>query len=148
MQENEKYEYDFTVGWTKALLEGINENCDNTYASFEKCACFHYTTNNMENIIENFIGNLDGFLDFLSAEWCWIINKSDDNRKIIIDENKNFCVCPVVHRMGNNVPPAICNCSEHFAKKMFSEVTGNQVDVKVIRSFVRDGKSCIYEITL
>lgn len=148
MQENEKYEYDFTVGWTKSLLEGMNENFDNTYEAFEKCACFHYNANNMDDIIKTFKGNLNGFLDFLSQTWGWKINKSDDNKKIVIDENKNFCVCPVVHRMGNNVPPAICNCSEHFAKKMFSEVTDSPVNVKVARSFVRDGKSCVYEINL
>lgn len=148
MQENEKYEYDFTVGWTRALLDGINDNSNNTYASFEKCACFHYSANNMEDIIKKYVGNPDGFLNFLSEAWGWKINKSDDTGKIIIDEGKNFCVCPVVHRMENNVPPVICNCSEHFAQKMFSAVVGNQVNVKVIRSFVRDGKSCIYEITL
>lgn len=148
MQEEEKYEYDFAVGWTKALLQGLNERDNNTYDLFEKCACFHYNANNMDDIIKKYIGNPDGFLEFLSKEWGWKINKSDDNKKIIIDENKDFCVCPVVHRMGNNVPPAICNCSEHFAKKMFSKVTGKQVNVKVIRSFIRDGKSCIYEITL
>ena len=148
MQEEEKYEYDFAIGWTKALLQGLNEWDNNGYDLFEKCACFHYNTNNMDDIIKNYIGNPDGFLEFLSKEWGWKINKSDDNKKIIIDENKNFCVCPVVHRMGNNVPPAICNCSENFAKKMFSKVTCKQVNVRVIRSFVRDGKSCIYEITL
>lgn len=90
MQENEKYEYGFTVGWTQALLESINDNPNNTYASFEKCACFHYSANNMEDMIKKYVGNLDAFLDFISEAWGWKINKSDDNRKIIIDESKNF----------------------------------------------------------
>lgn len=148
MKEEEKYEFDFTVGWTAALLQGLSEHPDNTYDSFENCACFHYNANNMNDIVQNYIGNLDEFLDFLSDTWNWKITKFDDGKKIVIDENKDFCVCPVVHKIRENVPKSICNCSEHFAKKMFSSVTGHPVAVKVIRSIVRDGKPCMYEITL
>lgn len=69
MQEEEKYEFDFTIGWTTALLQGLTEHPDDTYNSFEKCACFHYTSNHMEGIIQNYVGNLDGFLEFLSDTW-------------------------------------------------------------------------------
>ena len=148
MSVEEKYEYDFTVGWTAALLQGMEKYSENTYNSFEKCACFHYSANRMDEIINNYVGNLDCFLDFLSDAWGWKITKSDDNKKIIVDENKDYCVCPVVHQIKDNVPENICYCSEHFAKKMFSAVMGREVKVRVIRSFVRDGRSCVYEITL
>lgn len=92
MQQNEKYEFDFTVGWTAALLQGITEHPDNTYASFERCACFHYKNNNMNDVIQKYIRNLDDFLDFLSKSWGWKITKSSDSKKIVIDENKNFCI--------------------------------------------------------
>lgn len=148
MDKEEIYEFDFTVGWTAALLQGLSEHPDNTYDSFESCACFHYNANSMNDIIRKYTGNLDGFLDFLSDTWGWKITKSDECKKKVIDENKDFCVCPVAHKIGNNVPKVICDCSEHFAKKMFSSVTGCPVKVRIIRSIIRDGKTCMYEITI
>lgn len=140
-------DFNFTIGWTTALLNGMKEHPNNTYNSFENCACFHYDMNNMDLIIQNFKGNLSGFLVFLCDTWGWKVTLCNNEKKIIIDENKDYCVCPVVHEMSENVPENICNCSEHFAKKMFSQVTGSPVNVKVIRSILRDGKSCMYEIT-
>ena len=98
----------------------------------------------MDSIIDNYVGDLYGFVSFLQENWGWTINFSEDGKKIIIDENKDFCVCPVVNTLkqtGNNTPKSLCNCSEQFARNMFSKVVGKEVYAKVIRSIIRDGKS-------
>lgn len=143
MSESASYENDFTFGWVRNLLSGMEEPI-----FFEKCAEYHYNCNQMDEVIQKYIGDLAGFLAFLEKEWGWKTRITEDGTKIIIDENKDFCVCPVVNALKENIPYSICYCSECFAKKMISKVIGREVEAKVIRSVIRDGKSCMYEIML
>lgn len=147
MNDMENYETEFMAGWTGELIKAL-EDCGDKNNFFGGCADYHYHQNRMEDILKNYKENLEGFLQFLEREWGWIIHISKDKTVITIDENKEECVCPVVHAMEGKVSGIICCCSEKFAQKMFSVVTGKNVQAKVIRSVIRDGKSCIYEIRL
>lgn len=141
---------EFSLAWQSNLLKAIDEGKTGK-ETFTYCAKYHYDKNDMDSIIENYVGDLYGFASFLQEDWGWIINFSEDGKRIIIDENKDFCVCPVANALkqsGNDIPKSLCNCSEQFARNMFSKVVGKEVHTKVIRSIVRDGKSCIYEIDL
>lgn len=141
---------EFSLAWQSNLLKAIDEGKTGKEA-FTYCAKYHYDKIDMDNIIKNYIGDLCGFVNFLKENWGWKVVFSEDGTKIIVDENKDFCVCPVVHALkqtSNDIPLSICNCSEQFAKNMFSKVIGKEVHTKVIRSIIRDGKSCIYEIDL
>lgn len=102
----------------------------------------------MENLIQDYIGNMPDFLTFLQREWGWRITVSEDENTILIDENKDFCVCPVAQTMGGQIPKNLCRCSEAFARKMFTAVARKEVTATVVRSVIRDGKSCMYEIHL
>lgn len=140
----------FSLAWQNNLLKAIDEGKTGKEV-FTYCAKYHYDKNDMDRIIENYVGDLNGFVRFLQESWGWIITFSEDGKKIIVDENKDFCVCPVANafkQTGNDIPTNLCNCSEQFARMMFSKVVGNEVHTKVIRSMIRDGKSCIYEIDL
>lgn len=151
MNDNTKNTVSFTTEWTKRLMQGIQEQEEGTETAsscFEACAAWHYEYNDMDRLIQNYIGNMPDFLAFLEREWGWKITVSEDKKEIFIDENKDFCVCPVAQKMGEPVPQNLCRCSEAFAKKMFSAVAGKEVQASVIRSVIRDGKSCIYEIRL
>lgn len=102
----------------------------------------------MESALEPFVGDLEGFISFLTETYDWKITCSDDGKTIYADENKDFCVCPVAEKLKGDVSHLLCNCSALYAKKMFSKVCQKEVQTKVIRSFLRDGKSCIYEIQI
>lgn len=141
---------EFCLAWQNNLLKAIDEGKTGKEV-FTYCAKYHYDKNDMDRIVENYVGDLYGFAGFLQENWGWIVKFSEDGNKIIVDENKDFCVCPVANTLkqtGNDLPQSICNCSEQFAQYMFSKVVGKEVNTKVIRSIIRDGKSCIYEISL
>lgn len=140
-------EFDFCAEWLKHLLKGLESNCGQD-CLFENCANFHYQVNQMESALEPFVGDLEGFISFLTETYDWKITCSDDGKTIYADENKDFCVCPVAEKLKGDVSPLLCNCSALYAKKMFSKVCQKEVQTKVKRSFLRDGKSCIYEIQI
>ena len=66
---------------------------------------------------------------------------------LLFDENKTYCVCPVLKGTPAG-SPAICYCSEGFAEKMFSGVAGVAVAAEVISSVRCGYKSCIYRVQL
>ncbi len=141
---------EFSLAWQNNLLKAIDEGKTGKEV-FAYCAKYHYDKNDMDSIVENYVGDLNGFVCFLQENWGWAVKFSEDGNKIIVDENKDFCVCPVANTLkqtGNDLPQSLCNCSEQFAQYMFSKVVGKEVNTKVIRSIIRDGKSCIYEISL
>ena len=140
-------EFDFCAEWTNHLLKGLEEN-GKIECAYENCAEFHYKMNQMDSVLDTYVGDLDGFISFLKNTYWWLITCSDDGKTILIDENKDFCVCPVAGKIGENVSPMLCNCSAFYAKKMFSKVCQREVNAAVKRSFLRDGKSCMYEIHL
>ena len=136
---------DFCAEWLNCLLGALEPDCGS--GLFKACAKFHYQANGMDAIIEDYIGDLPGFLAFLEKEWGWRTAFSEDGTRLLIDENKDFCVCPITQRVQGPVSGMLCNCSEKFAELMFSRVCGKQVEARVVRSVLRDGKSCIYEIS-
>lgn len=136
---------DFCVEWLNHLLNSLDENCDSCL--FENCAKLHYQVNGMDNILEKYVGNLSLFISFLEKEWGWKITYSEDGQQLLVDENKDFCVCPIVNNIQGKVSDKLCNCSEKFAEQMFSKVCQKKISAKVKRSVLRDGQSCIYEIS-
>lgn len=141
-------EYDFCAEWLNCLLKTLENGGDRIGNLFERCAVFHYEANQMDTLLEPYIGDLQGFLGFLEKEWNWKICWSEEENVILADENKEYCVCPVTGRISGEVSPILCDCSAAFARKMFSKVCGKEVRASVKRSFLRDGKSCIYQIRL
>ena len=136
---------DFCAEWLNNLLCSLDKNCDS--GLFESCAKLHYQMNGMDDILEQFVDNLPAFISFLEKEWGWKITYSEDGSKLLVDENKEFCVCPITKKVQGEVSGMLCNCSEKFAEQMFSKVCRKKVEAKVIRSILRDGKSCIYEVS-
>lgn len=137
---------DFCAEWLNNLLCSMDQNCDSCL--FESCAKLHYQVNEMDQILEKYVGDLPAFISFLEKEWRWKISLSEDGSQLLIDENKDFCVCPITQKVQGKVSGVLCNCSEKFAEKMFSKVCQTNVVAKVRRSVLRDGKSCIYEISI
>ena len=136
----------FHAQWAACLLEGIQENCseETRQACLKSCAQLHYKVNHMDQQLEPYIGNIEGFMRFLTETLGWVVEM--DDKRIRIDENKEYCVCPIAEATEGNVPSGLCDCSAHYASRMFSKVLGREVKARVKRSYLRDGKSCIYEI--
>lgn len=138
----------FTEGWNKELLNCLGETPGlEARELMHRCSDYHYRGLNMDQTLEPFVGDLPCFMKFLSGEWNWLITYEEEKRLIIANENKEFCVCPVVSAAEDGkVSPVICHCSEGFAKRMFEKVIGSEVKTEVISSILRGDKNCIYRI--
>ena len=135
--------------WIAALLPLLAEG-DRAAAQrlLKGCAASHYEDLKMQATVERFKGRLEAFLEFLGKEWGWIIDYDPAQGVILVNENKSACVCPLIHKGYGRDLGILCHCSEGFAEKMFSEVTGVKVCAQVTESVLRGHKSCKYRIDL
>lgn len=136
--------------WLAELLSNLNEDIeeDRLREVIRKSSIVHYNNLNMDNLLSNYIGDLEKFNKFIESSWGWRIDYDKTTKILIADENKDYCVCPILeHKKGMNTS-AICYCSEGFAEKIFSLVTGVPVKAKVISSVRKGDKSCKYKIEM
>lgn len=135
-------------GWLGQLLNQIDDLPSQSAAKLLKsCALAHYQHLNMEQTLDPYKGDLPAFLHFLSETWHWQIAYDQDTQVIIADENKNFCVCPLVQRRLVQ-SPVLCSCSEGFAERMFATVLNRPVKATVTQSVLRGDASCVYTIQI
>lgn len=136
--------------WVLTLLENIEKSGNESIMkeSIKSSAITHYQQLNMDEVLKPFIGNIEKFIEFLSNEWGWIIEYDRTLNKIIANENKKVCVCPILPPQKNKTNKLICYCSEGFAEIMFSKVLPKKVQAEVISSIHRGNEKCIYQITI
>ncbi|AVQ37762.1 hypothetical protein C7M56_03320 [Clostridium botulinum] len=100
-------------------------------------------------MLEKYVGDLQGFINFMEKEHGQIITYDEINNIILVDENKSYCVCPITQCInGKKVSPVLCNCSVSMTQKMISKITGKKTKSRVVASILRGDKSCVYEIKL
>ncbi len=134
--------------WLDVLMSAYQENpAISMEDAIKKCSKTHYDALGMDDMLEPFLGKPEAFFDFLHEKWNWIVTVDKDGQRIIADENKSQCICPLI-RAGAVHTPNLCNCSEGFAERMFSKVFERPVKARVIESVLRGGKHCVYEIIL
>ncbi|MFC0878624.1 hypothetical protein ACE01N_18660 [Saccharicrinis sp. FJH2] len=136
--------------WLSDLLSNLNQELgeDILRSIIKKSSIVHYNNLNMDALLADYVGDLDKFNTYIESAWGWKIDYNKTAKVLIADENKANCVCPVLeHKKGLNTS-AICYCSEGFAEKMFSYVTGGPVTATVISSVRRGDKSCKYKIEM
>ena len=132
--------------WIKCFIDEVI-NVENSIIELEsiikKCSTAHFDLLNID--LDKYVGKIDEFLEFIEIEWQQKVEYDKKNGIIIVDENKDYCVCPLVN---SNIISSekVCTCSEGFAESMYSYILQKHVKVKVIRSWLRDKKSCIYKI--
>lgn len=147
IQDNNKQ---LNQDWLSNLLSNLNQDLDEEVLRkiVKKSSIVHYNNLNMDTMLSDYIGDLEKFIKFIESSWGWRIDYNRTTKILIADENKDHCVCPILeHKKGLNTS-AICYCSEGFAEKMFSAVTGNPVTAKVISSVRKGDKSCKYKIEI
>lgn len=136
--------------WLSSLLSNLNQDLDEEVLRkiVKKSSIVHYNDLNLDTMLSDYIGDLDKFIDFIERSWGWQIDYDKTTKVLIADENKDHCVCPILEQKEGLNCAAICYCSEGFAEKMFSVVTGAPVAAKVISSIRKGDKSCKYEIKI
>jgi hypothetical protein len=134
--------------WISNLLHNVSVELDKEVARklIKKTSVVHYNDLKMDALLAEYKGELDKFIVFLGEKWGWKIEYDKPRRILIADENKNFCVCPMATYNKETDSSAICYCSEGFAEKMFSIVSGKSTQAEVVSSIRRGDASCKYKI--
>jgi hypothetical protein len=102
----------------------------------------------MDSVLAPLRGDLPSFLAFLRSEWGWIVEHDAAAGVVLANENRDRCVCPLVPEEHGSDLGALCDCSEGFAERMFSAVTGAPVRARVVESILRGGARCRYRVEL
>jgi hypothetical protein len=136
--------------WISALLLNIDENADDEECRkiVKPCSTAHYNFLEMDKVLTPYVGDMAKFIQFISNEWGWKIDYKPESGVIVADENKSYCVCPMVNKEKGVRSSILCFCSEGFAEKMFSTVAGHPVTARVISSIHRGNERCKYEIRI
>jgi hypothetical protein len=148
-EEGNNDRQDLIQEWVANLLTNMNKGLDEESIRkvMKKCAVVHYNNLRMDDILTGYTGNLEAFMKFLEEKWGWKIQWDAAAKTLIADENKDYCVCPMVNREKDMKSAALCYCSEGFAEMMFGRVTGGPATATVISSIQRGDKSCKYKVT-
>jgi predicted hydrocarbon binding protein len=135
--------------WITSLLLSLKDESPATARKIIKNrAEAHFDDLNLKEKFAPFVGKPELFYDFLKNEWGWILEYDKSAGIIIADENKDYCVCPLLKNKKIEGLNALCYCSEGMAEKMFSYVTRHEVKAEVVQSVLRGAKTCKYKITL
>jgi hypothetical protein len=150
LSEDEDKRLTLVQEYLGGLLLNMQENLDEeeNRKNIKQLAQVHYKQLNMDEFLKPYQNNLDGFISFIEKEWGWKITYNKSTQMIIADENKSYCVCPMINHKAGIKVAALCYCSEGFAETMFSKVIGHKVNAKVISSIQRGNDRCKYEISL
>lgn len=108
------------------------------------CSCIHFCADGMEESLSPMKGDLPKLISFLTHRWGWLVKQ--EGNKLYIDENKQYCVCPMCKERP--MPGLLCHCSEGYAERMFSYVLSRPVRARVVASILRGDDSCRYEIEI
>ena len=137
-----------TCSWTNALLRLLQKQPElTTEEAIKQCSQTHFDALRMEAVVQPFIGRPEAFYQFLRDTWQWRVTVDPDGNRVLADENKPVCVCPLV-RTGAAASVNLCKCSEGFAERMFSAVLQKPVHAAVIASVLRGDGHCVYELTI
>src|SRR5690606_25328226 len=85
--------------WLSVLLENINRELDEESRRniLKGCAVVHYEQLNMDEVLSPYVGNLSAFMAFLESNWGWKVSYDTESETLIADENKDYCVCPIIN---------------------------------------------------
>lgn len=148
-QENTNKDEAFALQWITELLDSLDAEhlTDSQLRNIVKSASqAHFDLLDVPAMVKDYVGNPEKFIEFLQNSWGWVITDNKSEHKLIVDENKPVCVCPLLKNSADKLYPALCYCSEGFAEKMFSAVYMHPVYVTVAASIQRGNPTCIYHI--
>jgi hypothetical protein len=139
-----------TQDWLSGLLSTLDQELEEEQlrAIIKNLSKVHYDDLNMDRVLADYKGDLDKFIRFLEQSWGWRVDYNKVTKVLTADENKNYCVCPILAHKKEVNTAAVCYCSEGFAEEMFSTVTGTPVKASIVSSVRKGDKTCVYRIDL
>ncbi len=143
----------FMRNWTKGLLNQLDDmrKQDRSEVDIEaaigECSMVCFKKNKFDEKLKGF-SDLEQFLQYCETGLGWETDYDSEKGTIMCYEHNESCLCPIVRVTDNDVADAICCCTQGEIKRMFEYALNKSVEVEIVHSFVRDGKSCVYKVTL
>jgi len=111
----------FMQDWISTLLLQVDENANDEECRkiMKPCAMAHYNYLEMDNVLAPYKGDIEKFNAFISGEWGWKVNYDKAKGIIVADENKSYCVCPMVNRRKEFVRQFFVFVPKVLPKKCF-----------------------------
>ncbi len=151
LPEEKAADLEFTKNWTKDLMNELGkiEQGEKTDVgeAIGNCSQMCYDSKHLDEELTGFT-SASQFASYLEKEWGWKVQFDEAAGVLLCDENKDHCLCPIVRATCNALSGSICCCTSGMLKRIFKRALGRDVKAEIVRSVVRDGKSCIYRITL
>jgi hypothetical protein len=146
-QPEKKSDNSMQKQWLATMLQNMQKDMDKEQLRqiIKQNAVVHYNELNMDAVLAEFQGDLRKFISFLEKKWGWIIAYDEASKTLTANENKSYCVCPLISAANKN-SSVLCYCSEGFAERMFSKVTGVPAKATILTSILRGDKQCKYQV--
>lgn len=134
----------FTHHWVESLLNNMDGRIDDEtavalmVAGGRACA-----TRTMAPLLEQYKGDLDGFLTMMAPHFPNDGLYRDGNRVTLAWDR---CLCPVVGGTQGTLPKVFCHCSEGWMREVFESIIGKPVDVHIVTTVKRGDPRCVFTI--
>lgn len=100
-----------TQDWLSGLLSNLDQELEEEQLRtiIKKLSKVHYDDLNMDRVLADYKGDLDKFIGFLEQSWGWRVDNNKVTKVLTADENKNYCVCPILTHKKRSIrrPSAI-----------------------------------------
>lgn len=138
---------EFVRNWTKLLLEKAQDPSLNVKEAIGQCSQMCYQNNNMDDKLKD-IHNVQEYVECLRSKFGWTVEFDEENDSLLCHENNTECLCPITRSCKNDISGSMCYCTEAELVRMTERATGRKSRATVLRSFIKDGASCVYRIEL
>lgn len=145
--DKEIKDLEFIRNWTKLLLENAEDPNLNVKEAIGKCSIMCFQKNNMEEKLKD-IHNVSEYVECLRSKFGWTVEYDEKNETLLCHENNTECLCPITRSCKNEISGSMCYCTEAELVRMTEKATGRKAKATVLRSFIRDGESCVYRLEL
>lgn len=143
----------FTCEWTACLLQRLNrlrsEGNDKRgiESALGECSSLCFERNQFAQKIKKYESTEDFIQQFCIPVLGWECEYDKSSGTIVCLENNKECLCPVVKTIPN-ISEIICCCTQGEIKRIFRYGLEVDVEVEIVDSWVKNGKSCVYKIKL
>lgn len=141
----------FICDWTSCLLRKVNElptGCKNEMKhALEECSGLCFERNQFSQKLKRYKSPEEFIESFCIPVLGWECEYDPKTGVIVCRENNEQCLCPIVKAMPN-ISDIICCCTQGEIKRIFRYALGADAEVSIVDSWVKNEKSCVYEVKL
>lgn len=140
----------FITEWVENLMLTMDKTLDeNTRVQIMEQGGRYCARKSYIPIAQKYKGDIPGLLELMKKQWADSLDYNEKTGTINITNKKaTACLCPLVKGRSTLKSGTYCYCSQGWVKEVFEIVSGKNVAVKIMKSILRGGDCCQFQITL